>query len=878
MMGNEHCSNTCCQQDPKPMEDDVSGTYGTNMNHVSGIKDSKFFGIDSVIKDDGEAAITAMMAATCANDDPDGEVRKLRERLQAAGIDTSLYGKDDAKPLELLHHELTVLKSCWLEEAASSIKRVVEQVQVIVVVALNGTDFILVSACQVLHDSRTRNQQQLLLWKMKPEESWEAALEEALSNRLQIPAATHSKLFFVNKDSYAYREEIEVSKGYPGLETKYKFHEVTVRLLDPSAEGVQCMGLPEGRDFATMEGVIGTDDITARLNVWEWHRLEECAKYGLPVTVQKLRRPTPRLPKPPPSAPQEPSYQVPVGPDLPLTRLPPGMKTPNSILAALMYGSKTNWEVAERIAASIRERSYTPRNFYDDCVKAFPELQLYLGPPVDSHKHVEPTSPIDGHRNVKMTSGLTSDEEYQRTFGALFAIYWLMRLDVDGKFGFCFGVNPCDTESWRVRQPATAPQPPSKPFPQMSKAEKQASFYINGQWAAFQELFVDAGILVQDGQQVRSVLERTIAVLALTAIHDIMKVERLLPKVLEEHAPFGTYKALEAIGDHDIALAYVMEHYPQFLPSFNGLKVDARHTLLFTQSKMEFNHGWFVQAEGPPGKVLRPFKTLLRRQGNVTQQDIAFYFVHWLTDLAGAVPSPLAGAEKFVSQFPHAVLASFLQSFPMIKKLASESEVKVFEDYLAFRWSTATCALPALDGLCGAEIICLQRLLCMAQGSAEAVMQAFAAALDPQLRKELSSEMARTGIATENYRLCEQKPLTGVAEDGRHGPAFLLYYAPAFLQKSGKDDPVGALEILNTVCKAGRALWPLGEVWGDVTVSLRMDTLKEQPLSELRSQQSDDKVWLLVRHNDSEGFVERHSSSYLKDPVNHTRAYQILDI
>eukprot|EP00971_Amphidinium_carterae_P181184 3594283-Amphidinium_carterae.1 len=30
---------------------------------------------------------------------------------------------------------------------------------------------------------------------------------------------------------------------------------------------------------------------------------------------------------------------------------------------------------------------------------------------------------------------------------------------------------------------------------------------------------------------------------------------------------------------------------------------------------MEFNHGWFVQAEGPPGKVLRPFKTLLRRQG-----------------------------------------------------------------------------------------------------------------------------------------------------------------------------------------------------------------------------------------------------------------------
>ena len=36
--------------------------------------------------------------------------------------------------------------------------------------------------------------------------------------------------------------------------------------------------------------------------------------------------------------------------------------------------------------------------------------------------------------------------------------------------------------------------------------------------------------------------------------------------------------------------------------------------------------------------------------------DVAFYFVHWLTDLAGAEPSPLGGAEKLVLKFPHAVL------------------------------------------------------------------------------------------------------------------------------------------------------------------------------------------------------------------------------
>lgn len=37
--------------------------------------------------------------------------------------------------------------------------------------------------------------------------------------------------------------------------------------------------------------------------------------------------------------------------------------------------------------------------------------------------------------------------------------------------------------------------------------------------------------------------------------------------------------------------------------------------------------------------------------------------MHWLTDLAGAVPTPLEGSEKFVLQFPRPVLGSFIKSF-----------------------------------------------------------------------------------------------------------------------------------------------------------------------------------------------------------------------
>ena len=56
--------------------------------------------------------------------------------------------------------------------------------------------------------------------------------------------------------------------------------------------------------------------------------------------------------------------------------------------------------------------------------------------------------------------------------------------------------------------------------------------------------------------------------------------------------------------------------------------------------------------------LLSKFKELLE-SGGMSAADVAFYFVHWLTDLAGAEGAPLAGAEKFVVKFPHVVLNSY---------------------------------------------------------------------------------------------------------------------------------------------------------------------------------------------------------------------------
>eukprot|EP00971_Amphidinium_carterae_P261324 5184245-Amphidinium_carterae.1 len=66
--------------------------------------------------------------------------------------------------------------------------------------------------------------------------------------------------------------------------------------------------------------------------------------------------------------------------------------------------------------------SYSLHDFYEDCCKAFPELQLYN---LDDMGRVDSQDLLVG--------GRTRAEEQQRTIGALFSVYALCRLDIDGK-------------------------------------------------------------------------------------------------------------------------------------------------------------------------------------------------------------------------------------------------------------------------------------------------------------------------------------------------------------------------------------------------------------------------------------------------------------
>mmetsp|Transcript_71128 Transcript_71128/g.180063 ORF Transcript_71128/g.180063 Transcript_71128/m.180063 type:complete len:114 (+) Transcript_71128:2288-2629(+) len=100
------------------------------------------------------------------------------------------------------------------------------------------------------------------------------------------------------------------------------------------------------------------------------------------------------------------------------------------------------------------------RDFFNDVVQAYPELELFF---ITEH----PDRPNNS------SSGNSAETEYQRTIGALFAVYWMMRLDGDGKAGFSFG---CD-EQWQVYS-----EVPDKYF------SKQEVFFNDMEWEDLQKV------------------------------------------------------------------------------------------------------------------------------------------------------------------------------------------------------------------------------------------------------------------------------------------------------------------------------------------------------------------------------------------------------
>ena len=573
--------------------------------------------------------------------------------------------------------------------------------------------------------------------------------------------------------------------------------------------------------------------------------------------------------------------------------LPAGHANPRNPAAVLhemlKQCSAPNLGRAKQIAEQIRNPEYQLRHFYTDICVAFPEMRFYF---------VKSGSP-PGKRASAMdatTSGLEQDQEYLRTVGAFFAVYWLMRIGIDGERGFSLGV---DEESWAPLFPEEVAErtggssavgmgsvksskrdkrvppdslrqelDPQAVFFQMSSAERQLAFLKNTRWDKLNELLIDAGLLVHvkdaavrgTPAEYKANVDRVVGLLALTAIHDIMKVDQLLPVVQPQHAPYEGFKAGDKINDHDVALGYMLRYYPAALPSFAGLSGSMRETIQFTQVKIMFNHGWLVQAEAPPGPLFSHFKNALVSKSNAADanrkvSDVNFYFVHWLTDLAGAEPTPLKGSEKLVLKFPHPVLHSFISSFAYVGALVHQTETAVFEAFLLKKWDEVKYSLGAPP--VGKAAIALMRLITQVQHlPLQQNLVTSWSQLSEDDKSVLCHEMSLTGCPGQNYEA--HKTTQG-------GPVFLLYYSPAFLRTAARSDALSGLRMLADVYRQARSLWPFSEAQAAEHVTIRIDQIKEHPPQHVMDGYLWGESWLLVKRNEREAVIERHTLYMVAD-------------
>ena len=263
--------------------------------------------------------------------------------------------------------------------------------------------------------------------------------------------------------------------------------------------------------------------------------------------------------------------------------------------------------------------------------------------------------------------------------------------------------------------------------------------------------------------------------------------------------------------------------------------------------------------------------------GGLEGSDIAFYFVHWITDLAGAVPTPMAGMEKFVLKFPVHVLVSFVSSMGLVQRLATTPPAKLFLDFLIQSWAAAgqkVKAIAALDPPSDAEgwrqRVALMRLV--VQGQTTEVQQIIAESwlsLPPTDRSTLGLEMSLTGVGGEPY---EPTPDTSV------GPAFLVYYSPVFVKIAAHENGVIALRMLAEIYRAARVLWPASAEAAGSSVTIHIGKLRGLKVVDdiATSSYVNGQQWVLVRSSEQEGVVQLDDCEAVLDMVRQGTALTAL--
>lgn len=150
------------------------------------------------------------------------------------------------------------------------------------------------------------------------------------------------------------------------------------------------------------------------------------------------------------------------------------------------------------------------------------------------------------------------------------------------------------------------------------------------------------------------------------------------------------------------------------------------------------------------------------------------------------------------------------------------TESEVVEDYLKARWQMST---PDRDLPTGGSALALLRLAAMTQGS-KITSTAFRL-MKKDDQELLALEMSRTGCRGQRYSTS--------SEEKEIGPAILVYYGPALLQRymNDVDKMCVAVASLCEIYRAGRKLWPACPEDAGKTVTLEISQVKATKIEDL---------------------------------------------
>merc|ERR1719284_1554714 len=295
-------------------------------------------------------------------------------------------------------------------------------------------------------------------------QSWSQAVKDALQSRLGVQPDLQEKYFTMDDASYKFTEEVADSRSFPKLKTVYLVNAVTVYITDTKTSDLYFLGLPDGNDFTfsrldRQSSLVGRELSMVREKVsmpstpsvvlvfFGWNPVE------MEMTrSKKPKRTVPTFTDTATAGIQRavvPKRQVP-----PPEPLFPTNHTTTPLLNSLLKNQRTDWSRAKRAATRICDENYSCKAFHDDVVGAFPELRLYVSA-------------------NETSSGRASSDEFQRTVGALYAIYWLMRGHLDGIDCFTYGLR---SDMINARKDLTE-------FPEHGEFDKRHTFRKENDWA-----------------------------------------------------------------------------------------------------------------------------------------------------------------------------------------------------------------------------------------------------------------------------------------------------------------------------------------------------------------------------------------------------------